>query len=151
MPIRATRKSSERLLSEAGEIRKARARYDVITRKLAAEKINAGDLTESEIKAVAEAFPAWSGNSVAYELDDLVTYEGGLYKCITAHTSQEVNYQPGVANSLWSLEVDYTPVTWVDGDTYAMGEAVTHLGQTWISLAWGNGTEPGSSRFWEVK
>jgi len=148
MPIQATEKSSKRLLDEAADIRKARARYEVITRKLAKEKIAAGDMTEAEKKAVAEAFPAWSDASVDYALDDLVTYEGGLYVCISGHTSQAV-WNPVDAVSLWALEVDYTPVAWQSDGAYAMGEAVTHIGSTWISLAWGNTTEPGSSRFWE--
>src|SRR5579872_4810656 len=36
---------------------------------------------------------AWSGNSVAYAVNALVTYNGSEYKCLTAHTSN-VSWDP---------------------------------------------------------
>src|SRR5579883_349137 len=45
---------------------------------------------------------AWSGNSVAYAVGALVTYQGSEYKCIQAHTSQ-AGWDPVDVPALWSL------------------------------------------------
>lgn len=56
---------------------------------------------ENEIALVIpEVFPVWSGNSVEYKKDERVTYNGVLYKVITAHTSQET-WTPTDAPSLF--------------------------------------------------
>lgn len=44
----------------------------------------------------------WSPNSVRYEVDDLVEYNGGKYICTQAHVSNS-GWAPGVANTLWKL------------------------------------------------
>ena len=44
---------------------------------------------------------AWSGNSVAYAVGALVTYQGSEYKCIQAHTSQP-GWDPVDVPALWS-------------------------------------------------
>ena len=44
---------------------------------------------------------AWSGNSVAYAIGALVTYQGSEYKCIQAHTSQ-AGWTPAAVPSLWT-------------------------------------------------
>jgi len=46
--------------------------------------------------------PAWSGNSVAYSMGVLVTYQSKEYKCAQAHTS-EAGWDPVDAPSLWTL------------------------------------------------
>lgn len=56
---------------------------------------------EDEVALVIpEVFPVWSGNSVEYKKDERVTYNGVLYKVITAHTSQET-WTPADAPSLF--------------------------------------------------
>ena len=56
---------------------------------------------EDEVALVIpEVFPVWSGNSVEYKKDERVTYNGVLYKVITAHTSQE-SWTPTDAPSLF--------------------------------------------------
>jgi hypothetical protein len=44
--------------------------------------------------------PAWNGNFVAYAAGAEVTYDGELYKCIQAHTS-EPNWTPAAVPALW--------------------------------------------------
>lgn len=44
--------------------------------------------------------PAWSGNFVAYVVGQEVGYNGALYLCIQAHTS-EPNWEPPVVPALW--------------------------------------------------
>ena len=46
---------------------------------------------------------AWSPNSVAYAVGNLVTYNGSEYKCQQAHTSQAA-WDPADAASLWVLQ-----------------------------------------------
>src|SRR5579883_2475512 len=45
---------------------------------------------------------AWNGNSVAYSVGTLVTYNGSEYKCIQAHTS-EPTWDPADVPALWSF------------------------------------------------
>ncbi|HEU5370103.1 MAG TPA: carbohydrate-binding protein, partial [Ktedonobacterales bacterium] len=44
----------------------------------------------------------WSGNGVAYHVGDLVSYQGSVYQCIQAHTSQP-DWNPVAAPALWQL------------------------------------------------
>lgn len=43
---------------------------------------------------------AWSGSSVAYKVNDVVTYSGSSYKCLQAHTSQ-AGWTPTAVPALW--------------------------------------------------
>lgn len=43
---------------------------------------------------------AWSGASVAYKVNDTVTYLGSSYKCLQAHTSQ-AGWTPAAVPALW--------------------------------------------------
>ena len=64
-------------------------------------QIQAQSLTEEQAAAVKAIYPAWSPDSVQYAVDYKVLHEDILYKCISAHTSQE-SWAPGVAPSLWT-------------------------------------------------
>lgn len=57
-------------------------------------------LTDSEAFDVAELFPMWKTDT-AYQTGDRVQYEGKLYKCLQAHTSQ-ADWIPTTAYSLWA-------------------------------------------------
>lgn len=101
---------------------------------------------ESALETVS-LFPAWR-SGVAYAVDFRVRYDGILYRCITAHTSQET-WTPDVSPSLWArvLIPDETVIpAWEQPDStnaYRKGDKVTHNGQTWISDVDGNVWEPG--------
>lgn len=45
--------------------------------------------------------PAWDGNFKPYAVGDVVSYAGGEYRCIQAHTSQP-NWDPVTVPALWS-------------------------------------------------
>ena len=45
-------------------------------------------------------FPTWEANK-AYTVDTRVRFEGKLYKCLQAHTSQE-DWTPDVTPALWT-------------------------------------------------
>jgi len=44
--------------------------------------------------------PLWNGNFVTYSAGQKVTYNGEVYQCIQAHTS-EPNWMPNVVPALW--------------------------------------------------
>lgn len=58
-------------------------------------------LSDEDALEAVNLFPSWNGNAVAYKKDDRVTYEGLLYKCLQAHTSQ-AGWTPTAAASLWA-------------------------------------------------
>src|SRR5579872_1106388 len=59
-------------------------------------------VTASAATVSCSGVSAWSPNSVAYSVGQLVTYNGSEYKCIQAHTSQ-AGWDPADVPALWSL------------------------------------------------
>lgn len=55
---------------------------------------------EDAIEAV-NLFPNWSGDGVAYKVNDRIKYDEILYKCLQAHTSQPT-WTPLASASLWA-------------------------------------------------
>ena len=64
-------------------------------------QIQAQALPDTQAITVKAIYPAWSPDNVQYEVDYKVLHEDILYKCISAHTSQE-SWAPGVVPSLWT-------------------------------------------------
>lgn len=64
-------------------------------------QMQAQGLTDEQALQCREIYPAWSPDNVQYAEDCKVLHEDILYKCISAHTSQE-SWAPGVAPSLWT-------------------------------------------------
>ena len=92
-----------------------------------------------------ELFPAWVVGK-AYTINDRAQYNGTLYKCVQAHTSQS-DWMPSATPALWkTVSVDEYP-EWVQPtgahDAYNTGDKVTHNGKTWFSDADNNVWEPG--------
>lgn len=92
-------------------------------------------------------FPEWA-NETEYEVNARVKYAGVLYRCLTAHKSQET-WTPDVSPSLWAtvLIPDENVIPkWEQPDStnpYKKGDKVTHNNKTWVSLVDGNVWEPG--------
>ena len=96
--------------------------------------------------AAVSVSPAWQAGQ-AYAVDDVVAYDGRLWRVVQSHTSQ-AGWLPGVA---WALFAE----TWESGtvpawrqpqgahDAYPSGFRVTHEGQTWQSNVDANVWEPG--------
>ena len=57
-------------------------------------------LDDSDALEAVELFPAWRTDT-AYALDFRVRYDGVLYKCVQAHTSQP-DWTPDITPSLWT-------------------------------------------------
>lgn len=95
----------------------------------------------------AELFGAWAPD-VKYEAGNLRQYNGRLWRCVQAHTSQ-ADWTPDVAVSLWAKAADPAeewPV-WSQPvgahDVYTEGDKVSHNGKHWTSSVDGNVWEPG--------
>lgn len=94
-----------------------------------------------------ELVPQWQPGT-DYTADQRVNYNGTLYKCLQAHTSQ-ADWVPDAAPSLWAkvLIPDETVIReWEQPDStnpYSKGDTVTHNGATWVSDVDNNVWEPG--------
>jgi len=123
-------------------IEKARMMRPYIVKALAS-------LDDIDALNVVDIFPIWDANKKGYATDDRVRYNGELYKCIQAHTSQET-WNPIDAVSIWAkvLIPDETVVpAWEQPDStnpYKAGDKVTHNGKTWESKVDNNVWEPGA-------
>ena len=111
-------------------------------------------LNDTEAIEAVELFPHWA-NETAYKVGDRVSYDGTLYKCLTAHTSQDT-WKPDVSPSLW-VRVDDPSIEWPEWiqpvgstDAYAQGAKVSHNGKHWISDVDGNVWEPGVAMWTEA-
>lgn len=83
---------------------------------------------------------------VEYQLEDRVQYDGIMYHCVQAHTSQE-GWEPNITPALWArMSLDEWP-EWIMPtgvqDAYKLGDKVSHNGIHWISDADANVWEPG--------
>lgn len=106
-------------------------------------------LTDTDALEAVELFQRWS-DTASYEVGDRVSYDGILYKCLTAHTAQST-WTPSDSPSLW-VRVDDPSIEWPDWvqptgatDAYAKGAKVSHNDKHWISDVDGNVWEPGAS------
>lgn len=92
-----------------------------------------------------ELFPAWATNT-AYAVGDRVQYNGVLYKCVQAHTSQ-ADWMPDATPALWVIvSVEEWP-EWIQPtgahDAYGKDAKVSHNGKHWKSTMDANVYEPG--------
>lgn len=111
---------------------------------------NAGTmLTDEQAATVPTLYRAWEPG-VDYAVGDRRLYNGILYKCLQAHTSQET-WNPADAPSLWAKVLIPDPgviPAWEQPDStnpYMTGDKVTHNGKTWESLVDNNVWEPGAT------
>ena len=103
-------------------------------------------LSDTDALEAVELFPKWSA-TLTYDVGDRVRFGDTLYKCLTAHQSQD-SWSPDVSPSLW-VRVDDPSVEfpeWIQPtgatDAYAKGAKVSHNGKHWISNVDGNVWEP---------
>ena len=87
-----------------------------------------------------ELFPTWVVGK-AYAVSDRAKYNGTLYKCIQAHTSQ-ADWTPDATPALWVVvSIDEYP-EWVQPtgahDAYNTGDIVRYKGKLYRSVIDGN-------------
>jgi len=95
-------------------------------------------LSDEDALTGVELFPHW-GENKEYEIGDRISYNGVLYKCLQAHTSQ-ATWTPTAAPSLWAKvlipDPDVIP-DWEQPDStnaYMKGDKVKYNGKTYESL-----------------
>lgn len=125
-------------------------------KKLRAAMDTAGNaLSDAQARTCKLIYPRWNGNGVTYATGDRRQYDGSLYKCLQAHTSQST-WTPTDAPSLWAKVLIPTPGVIPDWEQpsstnpYAKGDKVKHNGKIWISDIDGNVWEPGVYGWSEV-
>ena len=115
----------------------------------------AASLSDEVALTGVELFPRWNGDGVEYKVDERVSYNGILFKCLQAHTSQ-ATWTPTDAPSLWAKVLIPDPEVipeWEQPDStnpYMTGDKVTHNGKTWQSDIDNNVWEPGVYGWSEV-
>lgn len=99
---------------------------------------------ETALSAV-EIYPVWT-TDVAVSTDDRYQYDGKLYKCVQAHTTQ-ADWTPDVTPALWVVVSLEEFPEWVQPtgshDAYNTGDKVTHNGVKYVSDVDANVWEPG--------
>lgn len=108
-----------------------------------AESGSIDDVTATEH---TDCFAAWVAG-VAYAVGNIRQYDGQLYKCVQAHTSQE-DWTPDSAASLWTKIGDpaeeYPAWSQPIGahDAYNAGDKVSYNGKHYVSDVNGNVWQP---------
>lgn len=104
-------------------------------------------LPDTVASTVPDLFDSWQTDT-AYDVGDRRKYNGTLYKCLTAHTSQST-WTPDVSPSLW-VRTDDPGEEWPEWvqplgstDAYPAGAKVSHNEKHWISNVDANIWEPG--------
>ena len=106
---------------------------------------------EAALEAV-DIYPEWRTDT-AYSVDERIAYNGLLYRCVQAHTSQ-AEWSPDLTPALWArVSVEEWP-EWVQPtgaqDAYMAGDKVSHNGKHWVSAVDNNAWEPGVYGWTEV-
>lgn len=95
-------------------------------------------LSDEDALEAVNLFPSWK-SAKSYIKDERVTFEGTLYKCLQAHTSQE-SWTPIATPSLWAkvLIQDANVIPeWEQPDStnpYMKGDKVMFNGQVYESV-----------------
>ena len=123
------------------------AEYDEILRTLIgsnSEKIVSTFTDENAVKVI-DLYPVWAVG-IAVAKDSRYQYEGKLYKCVQAHTTQ-ADWAPDVTPALWVIVSLEEWPEWIQPtgshDAYSKGAKVTHNGKKWTSDVDANVWEPG--------
>ena len=96
-------------------------------------------LSDEDALEAVNLFPNWNGEGIAYKKDERVKFEGNLYRCLQAHTSQAA-WTPIAAASLWAkvLIPDENVIPeWEQPDStnpYMKGDKVMFNNKTYESL-----------------
>lgn len=93
---------------------------------------------------------------IGYSVGNIRNYNGNLYRCVQAHTSQE-SWSPENAASLWAKigdpTVEYPEWSQPIGahDAYMNGDKVSYNNSNWVSTVDNNVWQPGVYGWEEVK
>lgn len=99
----------------------------------------AASLSDEDALTGVELFPRWNENGISYAVGDRVLYNGTLFKCLQAHTSQ-ATWTPTDAPSLWTKVLIPDPEVIPDWEQpestngYMKGDRVRYNGKVYESL-----------------
>jgi hypothetical protein len=93
--------------------------------RLLRQQVDPAEIPPEEIDDFASLFPVWRFNFHAYAINDIVQYEGAVYQCIQAHSSQ-ADWSPPVVPALWVRLAEPGQVEWMAGVAYAVNDEVTY-------------------------
>ena len=103
----------------------------------------------SSLKAQIK-FVDWTeeGLNAEYVVNDVVEFNGQLYRCVQPHTVNDISWTPEATAALWSPIMvfgdEFQPWQQPQGehDAYPQGSIVQHSGTHWIALVGDNVWEP---------
>lgn len=103
------------------------------------------ELTDKDALDAPMLFNRWAAEK-AYEVGERIYYDGTLYKCVQAHTSQD-SWTPDLTPALWTpVSLDEYP-EWRQPtgaqDAYMTGDKVSYNGKHWVSIVDANVWQPG--------
>ena len=102
-------------------------------------------LDDDQAESVTALFKQWESGT-AYAVGDRRQYDGLLYRCVQAHTSQD-DWTPPAVPALWVRTWTDEYPEWIQPtgahDAYNTGDKVSHNGKHWISTIDANTYEPG--------
>lgn len=116
-------------------------------RPIIEQAVQTGELTDEQREQATDLFAEWDGNGVEYIENDYRRYNGLLYRCVQAHTSQPT-WTPDTASSLWTRASDPGEEwpEWIQPtgahNAYAKDAKCSHNGKHYISDVDGNVWEP---------
>lgn len=101
-------------------------------------EIASKSLNDEDALGGVELFPRWNEDK-SYEVNDRVSYNGVLYKCLQTHTSQPT-WTPTDSSSLWAKVLIPDPEVIPDWEQpestnpYMKGDKVRYNGKVYESL-----------------
>lgn len=103
-------------------------------------------LTDEQAETMPQLYPEWQVGT-EYAIGKRVRYEGKLYRCVQAHTSQE-GWEPPNVPALWVRTAAEGEIPdWVQPtgahDAYNKGDKVRYEGKVWVSTMDANTYAPG--------
>ncbi len=102
-------------------------------------------LDDAQAETVTDLFPDWEDGK-GYAVGDRVKYNGLLYRCVQAHTSQ-ADWTPDAVPALWVRTSTEEWPEWIQPtgahDAYNKGDKVSHNEKHWVSDIDANVYEPG--------
>lgn len=110
------------------------------------------NLDDSASEEVTDLFPYWD-TDINYTIGDRRQFDGLLYRCVQAHTSQP-DWTPPAVPALWVRTSTEEWPEWIQPtgahDAYNMGDKVSHNEKHWVSDIDANVYEPGVFGWSEV-
>lgn len=145
--IKITKKDIANLELHGGDMSRAINAQEQVVGIAFVTLAESGTIDEVTATEHTDVFSPWA-EGVAYTVGNLRAYDGKLYKCVQAHTSQS-DWTPDAAASLWAVAGD-PGEEWPEWsqpvgahDAYNAGDKVSHNEKHWVSDVDNNVWEPG--------